>query len=107
MDVLKIDKSFISGLQSQDSQSGDAVIVRAIISLATSLNLTVVAEGIETLEQLHYLKANHCQGGAGVLLLKAHARVRSSDLPGSPPLTPEAWIGMVARPPAAPMISPP
>jgi len=65
VDVLKIDKSFISGLQSQDSQSGDAVIVRAIISLATSLNLTVVAEGIETLEQLHYLKANHCQGGQG------------------------------------------
>jgi diguanylate cyclase (GGDEF)-like protein/PAS domain S-box-containing protein len=65
VDVLKIDKSFISGLQSQDSQSGDAVIVRAIISLATSLNLSVVAEGIETLEQLHYLKANHCQGGQG------------------------------------------
>jgi diguanylate cyclase (GGDEF)-like protein/PAS domain S-box-containing protein len=65
VDVLKIDKSFISGLQSQDSQSGDAVIVRAIISLATSLNLAVVAEGIETPEQLNYLKANHCQGGQG------------------------------------------
>jgi diguanylate cyclase (GGDEF)-like protein/PAS domain S-box-containing protein len=65
VDVLKIDKSFISGLQNHDSSSGDAEIIRAIISLATSLKLSVVAEGIETIEQLNYLKANHCQGGQG------------------------------------------
>ncbi len=66
VDVLKIDKSFIAGLQTeQHGSQEDGEIVRAILSLANSLNLAVVAEGIETAEQLSYLKANHCQGGQG------------------------------------------
>ena len=39
---------------------GDAAIVAAIVSLAKSLSLSVVAEGVETLEQLDYLRSLRC-----------------------------------------------
>lgn len=56
IDKLKIDRSFIRDLGSQV----DASIVRAIISLAHSLQLKVVAEGVETTEQLKFLKSLGC-----------------------------------------------
>ncbi|WP_017299296.1 EAL domain-containing protein [Nodosilinea nodulosa] len=65
IDVLKIDKSFITNLHNPEPSQGDYEIVKAIISLATNLNLTVVAEGLETACQARYLKAHHCQGGQG------------------------------------------
>ncbi|MBW4461549.1 MAG: EAL domain-containing protein [Nodosilinea sp. WJT8-NPBG4] len=65
IDVLKIDKSFITNLHRSGPSTGDYEIVKAIISLATNLNLTVVAEGIETAEQAAYLQAHQCQGGQG------------------------------------------
>ncbi|MBW4483915.1 MAG: EAL domain-containing protein [Tildeniella torsiva UHER 1998/13D] len=65
IDVLKIDKSFITNLHRSGPSTGDYEIVKAIISLATNLNLTVVAEGIETAEQAVYLQAHHCQAGQG------------------------------------------
>lgn len=65
IDVLKIDQSFVSNLHSSTEQNGDYEIVKAIISLATSLNLTVVAEGIETAEQADYLRQQQCWGGQG------------------------------------------
>ncbi|MBD2231056.1 bifunctional diguanylate cyclase/phosphodiesterase [Phormidium tenue] len=65
IDVLKIDKSFITNLHRSGPSTGDYEIVKAIISLATNLNLTVVAEGIETAEQAVYLQAHQCQGGQG------------------------------------------
>jgi len=53
MQVLKIDKSFVQGLgHERDSES----LVYAIIAMARSLNMQVVAEGVETLEQLGYLR---------------------------------------------------
>ncbi|MGF1570495.1 MAG: EAL domain-containing protein [Nodosilinea sp.] len=65
VDVLKIDKSFISGFPQAEASQGDSVIVKAILSLAASLNLMVVAEGIETAEQWQYLQENHCLWGQG------------------------------------------
>lgn len=65
IDVLKIDKSFITNLHRVGPSTGDYEIVKAIISLATNLNLTVVAEGIETIEQAVYLQTHQCQGGQG------------------------------------------
>lgn len=57
IDKLKIDRAFISEVM---SRSEDASIVRAIISLAHSLQLKVVAEGVESLEQLNFLKTLGC-----------------------------------------------
>ncbi len=57
VDKLKIDRAFVNEIVSRPD---DALIVRAIVSLAHSLKLKVVAEGVETREQLEYLKALGC-----------------------------------------------
>lgn len=57
LDVLKIDKSFVSELHRSDESE---VIVNAIISMAHALHMTVVAEGVETLEQLQILQHLGC-----------------------------------------------
>ena len=57
IDKLKIDIAFIRDVTSNPD---DAAIVRAIISMAHSLNLDVIAEGVETEAQLEYLRRQHC-----------------------------------------------
>jgi predicted signal transduction protein with EAL and GGDEF domain len=56
IDTLKIDQSFVADLDTPDG----AAIVDAIIALAKTLNLRVIAEGIEEEHQLHYLLAKEC-----------------------------------------------
>ncbi len=68
IDVLKIDQSFIRGLS---NDTNDAALVGAIISLGRSLELNVIAEGIETEEQLAFLKAHQCEEGQGYYFSKA------------------------------------
>jgi EAL domain-containing protein (putative c-di-GMP-specific phosphodiesterase class I) len=57
IDVLKVDQSFVRDITVNPD---DAAIVASIISLAHSLRLQVVAEGVETAEQLDYLQGNDC-----------------------------------------------
>ncbi len=65
--TLKIDKSFIRDLT---EVSKDAAIIRSIITLAESLNLEVVAEGVETVEQLTFLSQQKCDIAQGYHLAK-------------------------------------
>jgi EAL domain-containing protein (putative c-di-GMP-specific phosphodiesterase class I) len=64
IETLKIDRSFVSGIV-DDPQ--DAAIVRSVIALASSLNLTVTAEGIETSAQRIRLTELGCELGQGYL----------------------------------------
>jgi len=65
VDYVKIDQSFIRGL---GEGSEDAAITRAIIAMAHSLELKVVAEGVENQEQLDFLKAQGCDEVQGYLI---------------------------------------
>jgi diguanylate cyclase (GGDEF)-like protein len=55
--ALKIDRSFISSVK---DNLDDATIVKAIINLAHSLNMQVIAEGVETVDQVEFLRAHRC-----------------------------------------------
>jgi diguanylate cyclase (GGDEF)-like protein/PAS domain S-box-containing protein len=65
LDVVKIDRSFIDGL---GSDPDDSAIVAAIVSLARTLGLTVVGEGVETEQQLTELRRLGCEVVQGFLL---------------------------------------
>ena len=65
--TLKIDRSFIMGI-SEDTT--DRELINAIIAMAHGLNMKVIAEGVETEEQLHFLKELGCNYAQGYLLSK-------------------------------------
>lgn len=67
IDVLKIDQSFVRDIT---EDADDAAIVSSIISLAHSLRLDVVAEGVETAEQLAYLREHDCDQVQGYYFSK-------------------------------------
>jgi diguanylate cyclase (GGDEF)-like protein len=62
IDALKIDQSFVRRIT---TAPGETTIVTAVISMARSLKLRVVAEGVETLKELEFLQAHHCDEAQG------------------------------------------
>ncbi len=83
VDLLKIDRSFVSRMS---GGSGNLEVVRAIVALAHALRLEIVAEGVETAEQLALLRALGCESAQGFLFAKA--------------LPPEEAEALIARGPA-------
>ncbi|HSI57701.1 MAG TPA: EAL domain-containing protein [Ideonella sp.] len=84
-DCLKIDRSFVIGMQSRPE---NVEIVRTVVSLGRSLNKDVVAEGIETHEQLQHLRQLGATIGQGYLLAR--------------PLSPRQVVEMLMAPALAP-----
>jgi diguanylate cyclase (GGDEF)-like protein len=79
IDTLKIDQSFMRDI---GDTAADALVV-AVIAMGRSLEHRVVAEGIETPEQLDFLKSHHCPEGQGYLF--------------SPPVDAEAFAALLPR----------
>jgi diguanylate cyclase (GGDEF)-like protein/PAS domain S-box-containing protein len=67
VDVLKVDRSFVDGLGSDPS---DSAIVTAIVTLAHTLGLSAIAEGVETTEQLDELRRLRCDMAQGYLIAR-------------------------------------
>ncbi|MDO7899567.1 putative bifunctional diguanylate cyclase/phosphodiesterase [Pseudomonas citrulli] len=80
VDVLKIDQSFVGDLS---IDSNDAKLVSTIISLGKGLNLHIIAEGVETLEQLDFLRAHQCEEAQGYFFSK--------------PVEPQAFVQWMAE----------
>jgi EAL domain-containing protein (putative c-di-GMP-specific phosphodiesterase class I) len=77
IDVLKIDKAFI---QQISGDPNDSAIVSAIIDMGKNLKQRVIAEGIETPEQLAFLQARHCAEGQGYLFSRPLAAAQFANL---------------------------
>lgn len=69
IDALKIDQSFIQDVAvgRDGSINDDGTIIRAVIGMGRNLNQHVIAEGVETAEQLGFLRTHDCESGQGFL----------------------------------------
>ncbi len=77
VDTLKIDRSFVKGLS---PDGGDSAIVRAVVTVAKSLNMDVTAEGVETEGQLAEVKALGCDRAQGFLFARPVSAERVAPL---------------------------
>ncbi|CAN7507486.1 GAF domain-containing protein [Bradyrhizobium sp. LjRoot220] len=93
IDTIKIDRSFVRDLP---NDSEDQAIAQAIISMGKALGMTVIAEGVETIEQQTFLRNHACDEMQGFLFSKPLPprqmadMLRSEPQLASPPLQPEA-----------------
>ena len=97
IDTIKIDRSFVRDLP---VDSEDQAIAQAIISMGKALGMTVVAEGVETLEQQAFLRSHACDEMQGFLFSKPlpprqmAELLRAAPTLASPPLQPDAGSGL-------------
>jgi len=80
LDKLKIDRSFVTDLC---ENAEDRTIARAVIQIARSLHLRVIAEGVETAEQLAFLKRNGCHEAQGYFIGRPGAAADITTLLGA------------------------
>jgi EAL domain-containing protein (putative c-di-GMP-specific phosphodiesterase class I) len=87
IDTLKIDRTFIARLGSSDGsdETGETDIVAAMINLAHTLKLDVVAEGVETVLQAEMLQSMGCDEGQGYLFARPMPPEQGSALIASSP----------------------
>lgn len=86
-DKIKIDRAFVANL---DRNPQSAAIIRAVIGLGHGLNLPVVAEGVETKEQLAFLKRENCNEIQGYLIGRPAPIAQYGRLTGAAPTTEQA-----------------
>ena len=89
IDTLKIDQSFVSGIA---GKPGNWEIVRVIVGLAQNLGLDVIAEGIETSEQLAVVRDLGCHYGQGYLFSRPVCRDEIPRFLSSPHITPSRHV---------------
>ena len=94
MDTLKIDQSFVRNLT---TDAGDAGIVSAVISMGKSLHMRVVAEGIETPEQLAFLQEQNCPEGQGYYFSQPLTVGEFTELLGRSVVEPRSPDGRLTR----------
>jgi EAL domain-containing protein (putative c-di-GMP-specific phosphodiesterase class I)/FixJ family two-component response regulator len=94
IDTLKVDRSFVQDITTDPN---DASITRAIIGMAHSLKMTVVAEGVETDAQLATLVAEHCETVQGYFLSKPLPGERATAFLASGWRIPSALLGRPAK----------
>ncbi len=82
VDIIKIDRSFIRDIASDPA---DASMIRAMLQMANAFGLETVAEGVETPEQLAFLRSNGCTYAQGNLFGKAVCMAEFSNLAGTRP----------------------
>jgi diguanylate cyclase (GGDEF)-like protein/PAS domain S-box-containing protein len=82
VDYIKIDRSFLSNVN-DGAADGDAVITRAIIALGHNLKLKVIAEGVETREQLAFLRDHGCDEMQGFYFSPAISQKRLEGMAGN------------------------
>jgi diguanylate cyclase (GGDEF)-like protein/PAS domain S-box-containing protein len=70
VELLKVDRAFVNGLDAETGDAEDRAIVAAVVSLAHTLGMKAIAEGVETKEQLRELRALGCDMAQGFLIAK-------------------------------------
>jgi diguanylate cyclase (GGDEF)-like protein/PAS domain S-box-containing protein len=93
LDTLKIDRSFISGMDYQGNEGME--IARTILPMANNLRLDVIAEGVETAEQLASLRELRCKYGQGYYFSKPLCAAGAAALLAEHPI----WEGVMAAKP--------
>jgi diguanylate cyclase (GGDEF)-like protein len=95
LDVLKIDRSFVANIE----RGRDfAALIHAVASLARNLGISVIAEGIETAEQLAVLQTLECEFGQGYLFAKPMAAEEAAGFQLKPGVLPGALLAEAACP---------